>query len=201
MSYAVFILTTTYALLGLARGVGGLFGVTQFPILEGIQFSLAAMALMGSILLLGAIALIFISGYIALTAWHSSSKMPMLLRLTAAFLLGLVIFTLAAPLGALIPIPVLPIIIVTAAFWVILKKISEGSQSGSAGGGVSVAQAETIGLQALRTRMPNITLSATGAQMDANKWKLSFLGSDGKTYQATVDPHTGTIHSWGQTNV
>lgn len=197
MSYAVFVLTTAYALLGLARGVGGMFGVTQFPILEGIQFSLGAIVVIAFMLLLGAIALVFISGYIAITGWYGSAKMPMLLRLTAAFLLGLVIFALAAPLGAFIPIPILPIAIVTATFWYILRKMSEASHSGGAADGVSATQAEAIGLQALRTRIRNIVLTPTGAQMVAGEWKLSFLGSDGRTYQATVDPRTGTIYSWG----
>jgi hypothetical protein len=200
MSYGIFILTSVYALLGLARGVGGLFGVTQFPILESIQFSLAAMILIGTTLLLGAIALIFISGYVALTGWRGASTMPLLLKVTATFLLGLFICAVAALLGAYIPIPILPIVIVTAAFWLIFRKLSEASQPRSAGAGVSVAQAEAIALQTLQTRLPNVALTATGAQTEADNWKLTFQGSDGNTYQATVDPQTRNIHSWGPTN-
>jgi hypothetical protein len=200
MSCGIFMLTSAYALLGLARGLGGLFGVTQFPILEGVQFSLAAMILIGTTLLLGAIALIFISGYVALTGWRGASAMPLLLKVTATFMLGLFIFAVAAVVGAYIPIPILPIVIVTAVFWLIFRKLSEASQLGGAAAGVPVAQAEAIALQALQARLPNVTLTATGAQTDAGKWELIFKGSDGNAYQATVDPRTGNIRSWGPAN-
>jgi hypothetical protein len=196
--YAVFILSSAYMLLTLTRGIVSLAGATQLPFVEGLQFSLGALLAVGLMLLVGAIGLVFIVGYVVLTGWLGSSRTPLLLRLIASFLLGLTVVGLAAPLGAFIPIPLLPVVLVTAGFWLLLRKLSGLSSSVAGRDKILVEQAEAIALQTLQARLPNIALTATGSRMEENGWNISFIGSNGEPYQALVDSRTGSLYNWGK---
>jgi hypothetical protein len=163
-----------------------------------LESSLAILLAVGLVTLVGTIALILVLGYVVLTGWRGFSKLSALLRIVASFLTGILVSALSMPLGSVIPIPFVPTLLVAAGMWLVLRKLTENSGVSQVEN-LSVDQAETIAHQTLQSRLINVALTATGAEIEGNRWKLSFQGSDSKAYEVTVDAHTGHPISWGKT--
>jgi hypothetical protein len=197
----VFILSAAYALLSLARGLDFFIGYPVAPqssLLQGLQSSLGMLLVFGVILMIGALVLILTVGYIALTGWRDFSSIPALLKLILAFVVGLVILGLSSPLGTIIPIPFLPTVIVAAGLWVLLRQLSGRDWLASERYEIGVEEAEAKARQDLQTRIPNVALTAAGAQIEEGRWKLNFTGNDGSLYNVVIDARTGGTLGWGK---
>jgi hypothetical protein len=196
LSSIVLFLSSAYVLLSLLRGVGSLLGASEPTGFGVLQTSLGVLLTLGIGLLAGAIFLVILIGYLVLTAWHGFSRIPLIFKLLASFLAGVIVFLLAMPLGAILPIPFLPTVVVATVVWLVLRSLSHvfGSSSDLR---ITVDRAEEIAQQILQTHLNNVAVTSTGSTLSGRLWKVSFLGSDNQVYEVNVDSQTGATLRWG----
>jgi hypothetical protein len=193
----VLYLASAYVLLSLFRGIGALVGVSEPTDFSVLQTSLGVLLTLGIGLFVGAIVLVILIGYFALTGWRGFSRVPLIFKLLTSFLAGIVIFLVAMPLGAFLPVPLLPTVIVGIVAWLALRSLTHvfGPHANL---GITVDRAEEIAQQLLQTHLNSgVAVTSTGSTLSGRLWKVSFRGTDNRVYEVNVDSQTGATLGWG----
>jgi hypothetical protein len=196
LSNIVLFLSSAYVLLTVFRGIGSLLSMSEPAGLGVFQTSLGVMLTVSAGLLAGTIFVVMLIGYLVLTALRGFSRIPLIFKLLASFLAGIVIFVLSMPLGAILPIPFVPTVIVATMLWLMLRTLSRAL--GSSGDlAITVYRAEEIAQQILQSHLNNVAVSSAGSRLSGRVWKVNFLGSDNQAYEVNVDSRTGATLGWG----
>lgn len=161
--------------LGLQPPVGNLFDTLRFLLIIGV------------VVFVLAIALVLGLGYLVLTGWRGYRRIPFALRIAFAFLIGLSVFSLAAPLGLLLPIPFASITLATIGLWGLLRSISSFTLQEEELP-MSIVEAELLGSSYIASRQPSVgRLTPTGAIHGENSWTLQYSSEAGVNFEVKVD--------------
>lgn len=91
---------------------------------QSISELVGTMAMWLAILSIAMIIVVFGIGYIVFTGWKQRRQIPWPFKLGIAFLLGIIVFMLAAPISMVVRIPLVPTIAAAIILWVALRSLS-----------------------------------------------------------------------------
>ncbi|MEM2485463.1 MAG: hypothetical protein QXU87_09385 [Candidatus Caldarchaeum sp.] len=91
---------------------------------QSISELVGTMAMWLAILSIAMIIVVLGIGYIVFTGWKQRRQIPWPFKLGIAFLLGIIVFMLAAPISMVVRIPLVPTIAAAIILWVALRSLS-----------------------------------------------------------------------------
>jgi hypothetical protein len=182
-----------------ASPIASLLGISQPPVqntVEIIKFFL----IIGSIVIAIAILAIFGFGYIALTGWKDHRKIPKGIRLLLAFTLGVLVFSLSGLISMILPIPFLPIVLMTIVFWGTLRGISTAFFNNQVAN-LQVVEAIDAAKQLIEQVEPNAqNVEIIDSTADSKSWRVSLFSNNSKRkYEVLLNKQDGDVTSWKST--
>ena len=170
----------------LAQPVLGILGLNVTPPIGGTLDTIRFLLIVGVVVFALAILLVFGLGYLVLTGWKSYRNIPFALRLALAFLMGLTVFSLADPIGLLVPIPFASVTMVTIGLWGALRSISGYTSSDELP--MTITEAEMLGSSYITSRNPaSKNLQPAGAVYKGNQWILQYVSESGERFEVRLD--------------
>ena len=167
------------------------------PIGTLIEGNLKLLLVIITTLLAIIIGLVFILGIAVLTGWRTKPRLPIKIRLLAAFPVGILTLLVSGAFSTAIPVPILPTILSAGLLWSLLRFASEEIMRDKHDI-VSVDQAEEAAVKFWRSRRLSTSKpSSTGAVLDGNRWIITLLNGE-TTGQFDVDTQTGIVSGWRQ---
>ncbi len=178
----------------LAQPILNTLGLNITPPVGNTLDALRFLLIVGVVVFALAVALVLGLGYVVLTGWRSYRNIPFALRLAFAFLLGLTIFSLAAPLGLLVPIPFASVTAVTIGLWALLHSLSNFASSDNLP--MSITEAEILGSSYITASNPSAkNLRPAGAVYKGNQWILQYTDEGEERFEVKLDAAKRKIQS------
>mgnify|MGYP001773718435 CR=1 FL=1 len=150
-----------------------------------------------TILSLAMVSIIFGVGYLVFTGWKHRSGIPWPFKLVLAFLLGILVFALAAPISLIVKVPFAPTLASAVILWVALRVTSR--QITPSMRGISLDQAIN------KVRQTHIALSGgrvievKEATLDGTTWLVKIQDENGGGFEYRIDANAGEVRGWRRT--
>jgi len=156
----------------------------------------SSMILLITIALMVALLLTFGLGYCALTGWRNYKALPKVIRILLAFILGIAIFFLQGPMAMLIPVPFLPLLIVTVLLWTVLRALSnflvKGGEDSTQEEAIDLGKAFSTAYSFLRKLVPaEEELVVEESKMVGDAWEIVLSTTKSGKYKIRVDRFGG----------
>ena len=140
---------------------------------------------------------VFGIGYLVFTGWTHRERIPWALKIMIAFVLGVCVLSISAPLSMLIGIPFLPIAVSTIGMWFLLRKISNHINPASKK--VTLDQAINIAKDLHKAIFGGDSIEIEEASLNEDNWviKLAQIKDSEKVVaEYVIDAERGGVKKW-----
>jgi len=132
-------------------------------------------------------------GYFVLTGWCRYRQIPLGIRLLAGLLIGTAITFVSAPVGLLIPIPLVPSVIAAVVAWYLLRRLLAPN---SVERQPDISQVERTAIQHLRSEGELDPIRTLDLHLENNAWDGLFLaGRQGTPYRMRINADDARVLS------
>ena len=162
-------------------------------VIELIGASLTWLAIIFAIMM----GIVLAVGYLVFTGWTHRKHIPWVLKVIIAFVLGVCVFLISAPLSLVISIPFLPIAISMIGMWILLRTISNHISAASRK--VTLDQAINIAKDLHKAIFGGGSIEIEEASLSQDNWiiKLSQIKDSEKIVaEYEIDANRGGVRKW-----
>ena len=162
-------------------------------VIELIGASLIWLAIIFAIMM----AVVLGVGYLVFTGWTHREHIPRVLKVMIAFVLGVCVFLISAPLSMVISIPFLPIAISTIGMWILLRTISNHINPVSRK--VTLDQAINIAKDLHKAIFGGDSIEIEEASLNEDNWVIKFSqikDSEKVVAEYEIDADRGGVRKW-----
>jgi len=179
--------------------IKSLFGIQQPPIDNAIEL-LRYVMISGFVTIVFAVAAIFVLGYIVLTGWREHRRIPKIIRLLLAFILGALVFSLSGPISLIIPIPLVSVVLTTLLLWVVLRTVYNLLPNDEQGS-IRIDEAILFAKDFIKRVEPSANVNVLESRTNGKNWEITLYTDSPslRKYYINIDAKTGGIVKWKST--
>ena len=173
------------------------FGITLPAQAQGIPESLGTIAMWLAILSLALILTVLGIGYLVFTGWRYRRGIPWPFKVIIALVLGILVFSFAAPISMLVKIPLVPTITSVVLLWIALRTTSK--YVGPIAKTVSAEQAVQIARQLHTSVIGSAEAEVTELILDKTDWRVRVrykVNEEERMVEYKIDLQSGEVKGW-----